>query len=120
LPVSRLSGERVYIQTGLAQRGLGIGWRLADPEAIAEYFDLMPVSLGVAFLDCDVETLQRRNVARGKDRGYMVQPMVRPLRIACGVLDDRRVPITVIDTRRSVAECRAHLAEFEHYLVNVA
>jgi hypothetical protein len=116
--VSRLPGNQVYMQTGLAQRGLGIGWRLPDPEAVAEYFELMPVSLGVAFLDCDVDTLLRRNIDRGKDRGYMVPAMVAPMHIAIDVLERRGVPFTVIDTRRGIAECAAGLAEFEHYLVH--
>lgn len=96
--------DRVYIQTGLAQRGLGIGWRLKDQERIAEYFELMPVSLGVIMLTADVETIQRRNVERGKDRSHMVPLMVRPMQIAADVLKARGVPFLELDTRNPVAE----------------
>ena len=102
--VSRIRSNRVYIQTGLAQRGLGIGWRLKDPERIAEYFELMPVSLGVVLLSADVETIKRRNVERGKDRSYMVPLMVRPMEIAAQVLKARGVPLMELDTRNPVNE----------------
>lgn len=97
--VARMQSDRIYIQTGLAQRGLGIGWRLNDPEEIAEYFTLMPVSIGVALLYADVETVQRRNVERGKDRSFMVPLMERPWQIARDVLRARGVEVLELDTR---------------------
>lgn len=102
--VSRMQDERVYIQTGLVQRGLGIGWRLKDPEKVAAYFEAMPVSAGVAILFADVETVQRRNVERGKDRSYMVPLMERPREIAVEVLRARDVPLIELDTTRPVSE----------------
>lgn len=110
--VHRTPGGRVYVQTGFAQRGLGIGWRLENTEDIAEYFRLMPVSLGVAFLTADVDVVQKRNVERGKDRSHMVPFMVRPQEIAVDVLRSRGVPVTEISTMCSVAETKARLAEF--------
>jgi hypothetical protein len=98
--VSRHPGPGVYIQTGLAQRGLGIGWRLgADVEAVADYYRLMPVSLGVAFLVAPVEEVQRRNASRRpvKDRGWMVPLMERPREIAVEVLRARGVPVIELD-----------------------
>jgi hypothetical protein len=102
--VARMNDDRVYIQTGLAQRGLGLGWRLKDQERIAEYFELMPVSLGVVLLSADVETIQRRNVERGKDRSFMVPLMERPREIAAEVLRTRGVPLMELDTRNPVVE----------------
>lgn len=102
--VARMNDDRVYIQTGLAQRGLGIGWRLKDQERIAEYFELMPVSLGVILLHADVETIQRRNVERSKDRSHMVPLMERPREIAAQVLRARGVPLMELDTRNPVSE----------------
>ena len=96
--VGNIDSPKIYIQTGLAQRGLGIGWRLKDQERIAEYFELMPVSLGVIMLTADVETIKRRNVERGKDRSYMVPLMVRPMQIAADVLQARGVPFLKLDT----------------------
>lgn len=110
--VARANDRRIYIQTGFAQRGLGIGWRLKNPEEIAEYFELMPVSVGVAFLYADVGTVCRRNVQRGKDRSYMVQLMERPREIATRVLRERGVAVLELDTRNPVVENRERLVQF--------
>lgn len=107
--VARMDDPRVYVQTGFAQRGLGIGWRLRDPEEIADYYETMPVSLGVVFLHADVSEVQRRNVERGKDRSFMVPLMETPRRIAVDVLRRRGVPVTDIDTSQSVESCREML-----------
>lgn len=101
--VERMKSEQVYIQTGFAQRGLGLGWRLRDQERIAEYFELMPVSRGVIMLTADVATIQRRNVDRGKNRSHMVPHMVRPMQIAAETLKARSVPFLELDTREPVA-----------------
>jgi hypothetical protein len=45
--VDAKNDDRTYIQTGFAQRGLGFGWRLDNPEEIRRYYELMPTSLGV-------------------------------------------------------------------------
>ena len=99
--VSRMQDDRIYIQTGLVQRGLGIGWRLKYQEEIAAYFEVMPVSIGVAVLFADVETVQQRNVERSKDRSHMVPLMERPRQIAVEVLHDR-IPLIELDTTRPV------------------
>ena len=110
--VHRMKGDDVYVQTGFAQRGLGIGWRLDDPTEIVEFYAQMPTSLGVVFLTADVETIKKRNVDRGKDRSHMVPKMVRPQEIALKILGVRDVPILEIDTRNSIAESREQLKEF--------
>jgi hypothetical protein len=122
--VSRIDSNAVYVQTGLAQRGLGIGWRLVDTgqgiEPLAEYYRSMPVSLGVVILTADVTEIQRRNVARGKDRAFMVPPMAPPLRLAVDVLAARGVPVVEIDTGNDIDDCRARLAGFERECINAA
>ena len=109
--VSRMQDDRIYIQTGLVQRGLGIGWRLKDPEEVAAYFEVMPVSLGVAILFADIETVQRRNVERGKDRSWMVPLMEKPRQIAIEVLCTR-IPLIELDTTRPINETIAELLAF--------
>ena len=109
--VSRMRSRKVYIQTGLFQRGLGIGWRLKDPEDIRPYFETMPVSIGAVSLFADIETVKKRNVQRGKDRSYMVEPMERPRQIAVEVLKER-IPLVELDTMRPIDECRADLLAF--------
>lgn len=98
-----------YVQTAFAQRGLGIGWRLKDQEAIAEYFALMPLSVGVVILSADVETICRRNVERKKDRSHMVKGMERPRAIALDVLTARGANVIALDTREPVEANRAKL-----------
>jgi len=99
--ISRMQDDRIYIQTGLVQRGLGIGWRMKDPEKIADYFEVMPVSIGVAILSAPVELVQRRNVRRGKNRSHMVPLMERPRQIAVEILRDR-IPLIELDTRKPI------------------
>src|SRR5690606_23552867 len=94
----------------------GIGWRLDNPADIAEYFELMPVSLGVVFLTGDVKEIQRRNVARGKDRSHMVPLMVEPQRIAIDVLKSRGVSVVELSTMKPIQETKAELAEFVSYI----
>jgi hypothetical protein len=108
--VSRMSSDQVYVQTGLAQRGLGFGWRLADPDPIAVFYEHLPVSLGVVILTAPVDMVAARNVQRGKDRSHMVAPMQRPLEIAAQVLRRRGVPLFTIDTTQPIDQCRAALA----------
>lgn len=110
--VNALKDDRVYIQTGFAQRGLGLAWRLANVEDVRPYFQTMPVSLGVALLSADVETVEARNRARGKDRAFMVKLMVRPLEIAREELIRRRVPVLELDTTNPVADNVATLHAF--------
>ena len=109
--VSRMQDDRIYIQTGLVQRGLGIGWRLRDQEEIAAYFEVMPVSIGVAVLFAPIEMVQRRNVKRGKDRSHMVPLMERPRQIAVEILSDR-IPLIELDTRKPADDNIAELLAF--------
>ncbi len=107
--------ERVYIQTGFAQRGLGFGWRLDDPEQIRRYYELMPTSLGVVSLWAPPELVEERNRQRerqGENRAHMVKPMIRPREIALEVLKKRAVPLLELDTRRDPAELRKQVLEF--------
>lgn len=110
--VARFPGDATYIQTGLAQRGLGFGWRLDNPNDVAAYYLEMPVSKGVVFLTAPVDVIQARNVARGKDRSFMVPHMVRPLEVAREVLARRRVRVLDIDTTKPIDDCRRALLEF--------
>jgi hypothetical protein len=102
--VAALEDERIYIQTGFAQRGLGIGWRMSNPEDIAKYYELMPVSLGVILLHAPISVVVKRNIDRGKDRSYMVPLMQRPLEIASKVLKRRGVPLLNLDTTKQIEE----------------
>lgn len=112
----RGGGPWTYMQTGFAQRGLGLGWRLTNPEHVAAYYRAMPVSLGVVLLKAPVDIIERRNVERGKDRSYMVPSMIRPLEIAEEVLKARGVPVAVIDTTRTIEKSRAKLLDFARSL----
>ena len=117
--VSRIQSEKTYIQTGLVQRGLGIGWRLKDPEDVRPYFETMPISLGAVILFAPVETVQRRNVERGKDRSYMVPLMERPRQIAVEELRKRTLLIE-LDTTRPIDESKADLLAFSDCAAQLA
>jgi len=71
----------------------------------------MPLSIGVVSLYADMETIKRRNVERGKDRSYMVEPMERPRQIAVEILRNR-VPLIELDTTRPIDETKADLLAF--------
>ena len=65
----------------------------------------MPVSLGVAFLEADPETIKQRNHERKnvpetahEDRAHMVDPMLPAIEIAREVMDARGVPTVSVDT----------------------
>jgi len=129
--VLAMNREKPYIQTGLIQRGLGFGWRMAqmdiDPEELRPYFELMPVSLGAAFLYADVETAQKRNNARKdvpetahEDRAFMVPLMEKPKELAFDVLSKRGVPLIQIDTRRPIEDARADLVGFANENAHIA
>src|SRR3990167_4079928 len=125
--VARMAGDPrrgAYVQTGFVQRGLGFGWRLnqmgADVNLIRQFFKLMPVSIGVAFLDASEATIVARNEARKRkpetaheDRSFMVPLMAEPIRIAKEALHERGVPVIEIDVeRQSVESARKQLVEF--------
>ncbi len=111
--------NRIYIQTGFAQRGLGFGWRLdvlqKDVEQIRKYYELMPVSVGVVSLIAPREIIIKRNHARerqGENRAHMVEPMERTREIALEVIKERGVPLLELDTRRDPQELRKQVIEF--------
>lgn len=110
--VDRAGSSGVYVQTGLAQIGLELGWRLSDPEEVAAYYEVMPISLGVAFLFADVETVQARNRTRSRDFSNRVPAMEIAREVGERVLASRRVRLLKLDTRLPVEENRAILHEF--------
>jgi hypothetical protein len=113
-----------YIQTALAQRGLGFGWRLVDlgldTNELRHYFRLMPVSIGVVFLEADVDTIVARNRKRlenpataHENRAFMVDLMRPAIDLAKEVLRERGVPVTEIDVvGQSIDAARAQLLAF--------
>lgn len=122
--VERMQDERTFIQTGLMQRILGFGWRLhdlgRDVNLIRRAVHLMPVSVGVVFLEADLETILRRNREREKvqataheNRSYQVPHMLPAIEIAKEALSDRQVPWISIDVQhQSIDQARAELLEF--------
>jgi hypothetical protein len=121
----RRDGEtKVFIQTGLVQRILGFGWRLhemrRDINLIRTALWRMPVSVGVAFLEADLETLLARNRAREKDprtahenRSHQVPHMLACIPLVKEVLRARGVPVVEIDVQhQSVESARAQLLNF--------
>jgi len=122
--VARMKEAGPYIQTGLVQRGLGFGWRLNDLDLdlneLRPYFELMPVSIGVAALTASAETIMERNKARTnvpetahEDRSFMVPLMEKPREIAIDVLRKRGTPIIEIDTEeQNIEDARSILVEF--------
>ena len=113
-----------FIQTGLLQRILGFGWRLNDLKRdinlIRRSLWLMPVSVGVVFLEADDQTVLARNKARRdvpetahEDRSFQVPLMREPIRIAKDVLRERGIPIVELDVQhQSIDAARAELLDF--------
>jgi hypothetical protein len=118
----------VFIQTGLMQRILGFGWRLhdlgRDVNLIRRAVHLMPVSVGVVFLEADLETLLQRNRKREQDwregkashnenRSAQVSHMLPAIEIAKEALTDRGIPWCTIDVQhQSIDSARAELLDF--------
>lgn len=124
--VSKIKNSKIFMQTAFVQRILGIGYRLFDPEGIAEYLRLMPVSLGVALLDADDETLRWRNINRcngncGKNFSFMITPQMREVMdiIRRGVRE-RGVPLLELDTTRPADENIRNLLAFAHSAARLA
>jgi hypothetical protein len=119
--VDAMLGEDVYVQTALAQRGLGFGWRLYDLGKVKlaeEYFKVMPVSVGVVFTKCPPEIIEWRNHQRTlveatahEDRTFMVQRMMPAIEIAQEVLRGRGVNVTEIRTDQPLEVARRQLLE---------
>lgn len=109
--ISRTPGDGVYVNTGLAQAGLELGWR-GKVEDTATYFDLMPASLGVAFIWADRETLLQRNRDRVRDRSHMVDGMERTRELATTRLKARGVRVLTLQTDVPPEVNQARLAAF--------
>lgn len=121
--VAEMEGDGPYIQTGFVQRGLGFGWRLVDMgkpvEELWHFFRLMPVSVGVVFLEADEAVLSLRNKAREsvketahENRAFMA-PLMRPaIEFAREVLHERGISVRRIDTTGDIGEARRKLVEF--------
>lgn len=120
--VHRRQNDGVYIQTGLAQRGLGFGWRLNERgrvELVRDYFRVMPVSLGVAIVTCPIDVAQERNRLREEvsataheNRSHMVPLMDRPIEILKEEMDARGVSTIEIDSTKPIEDARRDLLRF--------
>lgn len=122
--VTRINDTKPYIQTGFVQRGLGFGWRLVDMgkdlRETKAYYELMPVSIGVAFLKASLTTIFERNEAREKvpataheNRNFQVPLMVPAIEYAKEVLAERGVPMIEIDVEhQSPDQSRKQLLAF--------
>lgn len=122
--VSRMRRDDVFIQTGLVQRILGFGWRLVDLKRdvnlIRPALRLMPVSVGVVFLEASLETILQRNKAREsnpatahENRSYQVPLMLPAIRVAKEALRERGVPVLELDVEhQSIDDARAQLLAF--------
>ena len=106
--VERMDDPRCFVQTGLVQRILGFGWRLEemgrDINLIRRALWLIPVSVGVAFLEADIETLLARNRKREEtaataheNRSHQVPLMLPSIALAKEVLNARGIPVCSID-----------------------
>lgn len=100
----------VFVQTGLVQRILGFGWRIEDMggdiNLIRRALWLMPVSVGVAFLEADIETILTRNRARElvaetahENRSHQAPLMLASIQVAKEVLEERGIPVAFIDVQ---------------------
>jgi hypothetical protein len=113
--------DEIYVQTALAQRGLGIGWRLYDlgkVDLIRRYFEVMPVSFGVVFTSCPAEEIERRNRLRldnpetaHENRSFMVARMLPAIEIAKEVLRGRNANVAEIRTDQPLEVARQQLLE---------
>jgi len=124
--VFRMESELVFIQTGWLQRILGFGWRLhqmgRDINLIRPALWEMPVSVGVAFLEADLETLLQRNRDREKvpataheNRSFQVPHMLACMPLTKAVLRERGVPIIEIDVQhQSIDAARDQLFDFAY------
>jgi len=122
--VERLHDDRVFIQTGLVQRILGFGWRLhqmgRDVNLIRRALWLMPVSVGVVFLEADPEVIKERNRKRREnpetaheDRSFQVDPMLPAIAVAKEVLRERNIPVLELDVQhQSIDAAREQLVAF--------
>lgn len=120
--VTRTKAGSPYIQTALAQRGLGFGWRLndlgIDLNELRHFYRLMPVSIGVVFTECPAEIVKQRNHDREKvkataheNRAFMHDLMLPAIELAKEELRARGVPVAVIDTTQPIDLARSRLRD---------
>lgn len=124
--VHRMERDDVFFQSAWMQRILGFGWRLhqmnRDINLIRPALELMPTSVGVAFLEADLETLLRRNrdrrnnpATQHEDRGFQCAHMIACIPLAKEVMNARRVPVISIDVQhQSIDAARAQLLDFAY------
>ncbi len=121
--VARTEASVPYVQTALAQRGLGFGWRMNDMgvplDELRHFFRLMPVSIGVVVTKCPEDVVVQRNHNRERvketsheNRDFMVPLMKPAIEIAIDELRKRGVPVWEIDTAKSPDESRRELQEY--------
>ena len=122
--VTRMQDDRTFVQTGFVQRVLGFGWRIQDMggdiNLIRRALWVTPVSVGVAFLEADVETILQRNRDREKNpatahenRSAQVPLMLPSIALAKEVLRGRGVPVMDIDVQHQpIDDARAQLIAF--------
>ena len=115
--------DRPYIQTALAQRGLGFGWRMAhmgiDMDELRPYFRLMPVSIGVVFTKCsEVENIERNKLRETvketahENRSHMVPLMKPAIEVAQSELCRRGIPVWEISTEIDPKDGREALRKY--------
>jgi hypothetical protein len=122
--LGKIEARGTFVQTGFVQRVLGFGWRLQDMgqdiNLIRRALWLMPVSVGVVFLEADLETILQRNRDREKNpatrfenRSAQVPLMLPSIALAKEVLRERGVPVMDIDVQhQSIDDARAQLIAF--------
>lgn len=106
--------DGVVVHRCFAHRGLSIACRMRDPEPIREFYQLMPVSVGVAHFTAPFETVLARFAARPAELNRNLRPedMVTSIGIALEELTRRGVPLVTINTMKPVEESRATLLAF--------
>lgn len=121
-----LPDKPVFLQTGWLQRITGFGWRLEhmgrDINLIRQALWLMPVSVGVAFLEADLETILHRNREREKvkataheNRSEQAKLMLNSIELAKNVMKKRGVNTVEIDVQhQSIESARQELLDFAH------
>ena len=123
--VARMQHDGTFIQTGFVQRVLGFGWRLQelgrDINLISPALWLMPVSVGVAFIEAPLDVILERNRGREKvaataheNRSHQVPLMLPSIELAKKVLRGRGVPVVEIDTTKPIDGAREDLVGFSN------
>lgn len=112
--VSRLANAGTYVQHGLAQIGLELGWRLPaeDVESLTGLYEAMPIGAGVILMVADLATIQQRNRARARNFAGRAPAMLKTIDVARQALLRRQVRVLTVDTERPIAESRASVIDF--------